>query len=172
MGRCLEGQLLIKRGDFANGTIALRAALDTYARTGWMTCYSEFLGALAEGVAAEGGLGEATSMIDEALAWSARTGESYYAAELLRIRGEILLRNPQDHCESAAEGCFHEALEIARNQGALWWELRAAMSLARLRIGQHRRNDARLVLAPVHARFAEGLETADVHSARALLDSL
>ncbi|MEJ0020177.1 MAG: hypothetical protein WDN25_27235 [Acetobacteraceae bacterium] len=150
----------------------LRAALDIYVRSGWMICYSEFLGVLAEGVAGRGELPDATAMIQEALEWSNRTGEQYYAAELLRIKGEISLRKADEQSVETAEGCFREALDVASRQGALMWELRAATSLARLRIRQDRRDDARRVLAPVHARFTEGFETADLCAARELLEIL
>ena len=73
---------------------------------------------------------------------------------------------------SAAEACFAEALEVARGQGALFWELRAALSLARLRIGQERPGDARAVLAPAYDRCTEGFETADLRSATAMLERL
>ena len=71
-----------------------------------------------------------------------------------------------------AEDCFFGALEVARQQGALFWELRAALSLAHLRIRQDRRDDARRLLAPVYDRFTEGFEAADLRCARALLETL
>ena len=84
----------------------------------------------------------------------------------------MLLRGAGDEPLSAAEDCFHDALAAAREQGALFWELRSAMSLARLRVKQDRPNDARQILAPVYDRFTEGFETADLRSARSILDSL
>jgi len=71
-----------------------------------------------------------------------------------------------------AEECFQHAGEIAHEQGALAWELRAAMSLARLWHGQNRRSEALALLQPVYDRFTEGFDTADLKAAKALLDTL
>ena len=71
-----------------------------------------------------------------------------------------------------AEQSFHRALDMARRQGALSWELRSAMSLARLWRGQQRASQARQLLAPVYRRFTEGFETADLIAAKSLLASL
>jgi predicted ATPase len=101
-----------------------------------------------------------------------RGGERWYVAELLRIKGELLLQEAADQSISAAEYCFHGALEVARQQGALSWELRAALSLARLRVRQERQHDVREILAPVYGPFAEGFETADLRSAKLMLESL
>jgi predicted ATPase len=99
-------------------------------------------------------------------------GLRWCTAELLRIKGEVLLQASGDRSILAADNCFHEALKVAREQGALFWELRAAMSLARLRMRQDRREEARQALAPVYDRFTEGFETADLRSARAMLEIL
>ena len=89
--------------------------------------------------------------------------------ELFRIKGEILLRL---EAMPAAEGAFNDALNMAREQEALFWELRAAISLARMRVTQGRAGEARRILAPVYGRFTEGFETADLRAARATLDSM
>jgi predicted ATPase/DNA-binding winged helix-turn-helix (wHTH) protein len=172
IGRCLEGQLLIKRGHSAEGTVLLRAAMKSYIGTGWMTRYSEFLGVLAEGLGDEGRVGEANVVIAEALDWSDRTGERYYVAELLRVRGELLLQEAGEGSVPAAEDCFQRALELARQQGALSWELGSALSLARLRVRQKRHAHARQLLEPVCDRFTGGIESADLRSARLMLQSL
>jgi predicted ATPase len=98
-----------------------------------------------------------------------RTGQGWLAAELNRLKGKLLLR--QGHSE-AAEQLYRKALSIAIEQGAKLWELRAAVSLARLRRDQHRRAAARDLLAPVYAWFTEGFDTADLKEAKALLDEL
>jgi predicted ATPase len=72
----------------------------------------------------------------------------------------------------AAEHCFLAALDVAREQGALFWELRAALSLARLSVRQDRHDAANAILAPVYGRFTEGFATADLKAAKALLDDL
>src|SRR5262249_60547387 len=109
--------------------------------------------------------------IDEALERSVAREEGWYLAELLRIKGE-LLRQSDPASAPAAEKCFVQALDVARQQGALFWELRNAISLARLKDSQRHRADARKVLQPVYAKFKEGFATADLRDAKALLDKL
>ena len=89
--------------------------------------------------------------------------------ELLRVRGELLLRQNAD---KEAENHFEQALDWARRQHVLSWELRSAASLARLRLRQGRRAQARNVLAPVRRRFTEGFRTADLVRTDALLKQL
>jgi len=172
LGRCLRGTLLIRRGEFGTGAALLRSALDACERTGWMVWYTEFLGVLAEGMAGLRRLNEAHTTVDKAIAWAERGGELWYVAELFRNKGEFLLQGGEDHAISAAEDCFRRALEVARGQGALFWELRAALSLARLKSSQGRPNDAREALEMLCQRYPAGLETPDLRSARAMLDSL
>jgi predicted ATPase/DNA-binding winged helix-turn-helix (wHTH) protein len=172
LAHCLEGKLLIKHGEFGRGSIRLRVALETCERTGWTICYPEFLGALAEGLAGLGQFTEALAMIDRALARADRGGERWFVAELLRNKGELLLHGASNQSISMAEHCFSSALEVAREQDALSWELRSALSFARLRIRQDRQDDARQLLAPVYGRFTEGFETPDLRSASAMLQSL
>jgi predicted ATPase len=171
-GSCLEGKLLIVRGELRAGSDLLRTTLDTYERIGWAVWYPEFLGVLAEGLAGLERVTEALATVDQALERADRGGERYYVAELLRIKGEVLLQLAGDQSIPPAEGCFREALEIAREQGALFWELRAALSLARLRKRQDRRTDGRQILAPVYDRFTGGFETTDLKQAKTLLEQL
>src|SRR5215831_14698750 len=89
---------------------------------------------------------EGLTLLEEALQIAERTGERWFAAELNRHKGQLLLR--QGHSE-AAEELYRKALSIAAEQEAKFWELRAAISLARLRRDQGRRAEARDVLAPV-----------------------
>ena len=91
------------------------------------------------------------------------------AAELNRHKGEMLLQRGQS---DAAEAAYLTALAVAVEQSARLWELRAAMSLARLRRDQGRRADSRDLVAPIYGWFAEGFETPDLKSAKALLDEL
>jgi predicted ATPase len=172
VGRCLEGKLLIMRGEFRAGVGTLRAEIDACQRIGWAIWYPEFLGVLAEGVAGLGRLTEALVTIDEALARADRGGECYYAAELLRIKGELLLQTSGEQSNPPAEDCFRDAVRVARQHGALSLELRIALSLARWRMRQDRPDDARDVLAPVYGRFTEGFATADLRAARTMLDAL
>jgi predicted ATPase len=150
----------------------LRAALATCERTGWLFCYPEFMGMLAEGLAGLGQHGEALAAIDKALARANATGERWYVPELLRIRGELLHEAGDPASLSEAEQHFRRALDMAEGQGARFWELRAASSLASLQAAQNRRDEAKSVLTAVYNRFTEGFATADLLSAKAQIDSL
>jgi predicted ATPase/DNA-binding winged helix-turn-helix (wHTH) protein len=171
-GRFLEGMLLIKRRQFDVGTTLLRTALETDERDGWKSSYPTYLGFLSEGLAGLAQIAEALTTVDEARARAEDQGELWYVAELLRIKGELLLQQGSDGSTAATEDCLNRAGEIASEQGALFWELRVALSLARLRLTQGRNNEARQVLGPVYDRFTEGFDTSDLRSARTLLESL
>ena len=168
-GRCLEGKLKIAQGAFAAGSALLRSELDACERTGWTTWYPEFLGVLAEGLAGLRRLPEALATVDRALAEADQGGERYYAAELLRLKGEFLVSEADGEHRPAIEDCFQTALAVAREQGALLFELRTALSLGRWRIRLHLPEDARTILAPVYGRFVEGFDAADLRAARALI---
>jgi predicted ATPase len=101
-----------------------------------------------------------------------RTEERWLIAELLRVSGELLLLRGDPGAAATAEAQFRQALDWARRQGALSWELRAATSLARLWRAQRRLADATALLQPVYDRFTEGFATADLKAAKVLLDSL
>jgi predicted ATPase len=109
--------------------------------------------------------------VTEAQAVADQNEERAYEPEIHRVRGELLLR--QDHSNAAeAQRCFQRAIEIARNQNAKSWELRATMSLARLLDMQDRRHQARSMLAEIYGWFTEGFDTADLKDAKALLEEL
>jgi predicted ATPase len=170
-GACLRGELLIRGGDFDKGCVLLRTGLESLGTKGFSLRNPEFLGALAEGLAGTGQLTESLSTIDSALAQSEYGGRRWCVAETLRIKGELLLRLAGDQSHSAAALCFDQALDVAREQGALLWELRCAMSLARLRVKQDRPHDARRVLVPAYDQFTEGFDTEDLRSAKRMLGS-
>jgi predicted ATPase len=124
---------------------------------------------LARACEIAGRIEEASTLFDEAWQIADRTGERWFVAELYRHKGQLLLR--QGHTE-AAEELYRKALSIAEEQGAKLWELRATMSLARLRRDQDRRAEARDLLAPVYGWFTEGFDMPDLKQAKALLDEL
>jgi predicted ATPase len=99
------------------------------------------------------------------------TEERFYAAELYRLKGALLLQQAIPDA-AQAEACFQQALDVARQQQAKSWELRAATSLARLWQSQGKRQEASDLLAPVYAWFTEGFDTADLQEAKVLLDAL
>jgi predicted ATPase len=110
--------------------------------------------------------------VDEALARCDARDERWYQAELLRIKGELLLHESEHWSVAVAEQYFGKSAELAQSQGALFWELRSAMCLARVRMEQDRRAEARKILARAYDKFTEGFETADLRAASALLAEL
>ena len=112
-------------------------------------------------------------MLTEALAMLHGTGTVFYAAELHRLQGELLLRQADDEAACReSEACFGRALAIARQQRAKSLELRAAMSLARLYKEQDRDAEGRPLLAECYKWFTEGFDTFDLRQARELLEVL
>ena len=97
--------------------------------------------------------------------------QGYIFSEAYRLQGELLLQLAAPDATQAA-ACFQQALAIARRQQAKSWELRAAISLARLWQRQGKRTDAYELLAPTYGWFTEGFDTADLQEAKALLEEL
>src|SRR5262249_34678215 len=98
--------------------------------------------------------------------------ECWWEAEVYRLRGVVLLRQPGTPQAEEAEACFQPALDVARCQEAKSLDLRAAMSLDRLGQQQGKQAEARALLAPVYGWFTEGFDTADLQEARGLLEQL
>jgi predicted ATPase/DNA-binding winged helix-turn-helix (wHTH) protein len=158
-GRCFDAALELRHGDtvekFGN-------RLDELRRDPLMgVLHLETLGTISE---------ELAGVDAVARAETGRAG--WCAAEILRAKGEIILREGASDAARAAKTLFERSLDIARQQEALSWELRAATSLARLWRDQERMREAHDLLAPVYARFTEGFGTADLVTARTLLDEL
>jgi predicted ATPase/DNA-binding winged helix-turn-helix (wHTH) protein len=170
--QCFEGILLIKRGENLTGSQLLQSALERLPEPSFHYHMSSLLAELAAGLGGAGQIAEGLVVVDKALARAEQTEEGWYLAELLRTKGELHLLERLPTAVETAEKCFHRALDVARDQGALSWELRAAMSLARFWRGQQRVSHARKLLAPVYRRFTEGFGTADLIAAKALLASV
>ena len=119
-----------------------------------------------------GSLPDNRKRVDEAIDRSRRVEEHWANAELLRVKGELLLLDGAPEAAKVAEHHFRQALNWAWRQGALSWELRAATSFARLRQNQGQPADAIACLEPVYDRFTEGFDTADLITAQQLLDDL
>src|SRR5215831_6163860 len=169
MGTIYRGWVKVQNGDVLEGISLLRDGSTAYRTTGAEAWVPYQIALLARGCEIAGQIEEAVIQLDDALQITQRTGERWLEAELIRHKAQLLLR--QGHSEDA-EGLYHKALGIAREQEAKLWELRAAVSLARLRRDQRRRAEARDLLASIYGWFTEGLETPDLKEAKALLDEL
>ena len=130
-----------------------------------------YLSLLARTYAVLGQFDDARRCIGEAMTAVETTKERWCEADIHRIAGEIALMSPEADA-AKAEAYFERALAVARAQQAKSWELRAAMSMARLWRGQGKRDAARELLAPVYGWFTEGFDTLDLKQAKALLDEL
>jgi predicted ATPase len=130
-----------------------------------------YLTHLARAYADSGRFNDAQLRIREAMTAVETTGEMLYSAEVNRVAGTIALNSTERDAARAA-AYFERALELARKQQAKSFELRAAMSLARLWRDQGKRDEARDLLAPVYGWFTEGFDTLDLKEAKALLDEL
>ena len=126
---------------------------------------------LAEACAELGQFDDAWHSIDEAMKAMETTKEKWCEAEVNRIAGEITLMSSEADA-AKAEAYFKRSLSVAREQQAKSWELRAAMSIARLWRDQGKPQHARELLAPVYGWFTEGFNTRDLKEATALLDTL
>ncbi len=170
--RCFNGMLMIQRGTVAPGLNILRSELEQVGDAKFLPRFLLPLGEFAMGLGRSGNTAAGLAIVEEALARCEARHEGWYLAELLRVKGELLLKQSADRSAAPAEACFNRALELAQQQTALFWELRSALSLVRLRMSQERRREARSLLAPVFDKFTEGFSIADVRDARALLDAL
>ena len=119
-----------------------------------------------------GQVAEALAAVDQALEQSESSEERWCIAELLRVKGELILLGNSPDAAAPAGDHFRQAVDWARRQGALSWELRAGTSLARMWRDQGRSQKARELLASVYDRFTEGFESADLKVAKAMLDGL
>ena len=164
----LEGYILTGLGQYETGIRQMRQGLASQQGVGTQTVRPMFLALLAMAYEKGGDAAEGVCVITEALALVDQIGARYFEAELYRLKGALLLQLPVPEV-AEAETCFHRALTLARNQRAKSWELRVAISLGRLWRQQGKRYEARALLAPVYAWFSEGLNTADLQDAKALL---
>ncbi len=170
--RGISGAVFNRRGDSVTGIGLLRSAMNEIRATGFVQRNRVFFGILAQGLLRARQAAEGLSIIDEAFAQSGDGEEHWYLAELLRIKGELLLLENAPGTTVSAELHFRRALDCARRQGALSWELRAATSLARRWQSYTRSDEARELLAQIYGRFTEGFATRDLKAAKSLIDDL
>jgi class 3 adenylate cyclase/predicted ATPase len=171
VGTMYRGLLLALTGKSSNAVQLITSAITAYRSTG-STLWIPFpLSHLAIAHANIEQFDDAWQCIEEAMTTVETTDERWCEAEVRRIAGEIALMSPQRDVVKA-KAYFERALAIAREQQAKSWELRAAMSMARLWRDQGKRRRARNLLAPVYGWFTEGFDTLDLKEAKALLDEL
>ena len=155
----------------ADAVQMITSAIDAARSTGSTLWTPVNLSHLAKAYAALGEFDAAWRCIGEAMTAMATTKETWWEAEVNRTAGEIALMSPKPDA-AKAEAYFERALAVARQQQAKSWELRAAMSLARLWRDQGKVQQARELLAPVYGWFTEGFDTRDLKEAKALLEEL
>jgi hypothetical protein len=169
-GRRCQATLLVKKGDAEAGVSRLRIALDAFRERRLTLAYTTTLCDLAEALGLTGHVVEGLATIDEALVRCDQIEERWCVAELLRIKGTLLLLRGEPQDADAAEENFLLGKDLARRQQALSWELRCATSLAQLWRHRARANEARELLAEVYDRFTEGFTTADLRAAKIVIE--
>jgi len=170
-GTILRGWVLTMQDQGEEGMAQVRQGVAAWRATGgalyvpfWGTMLAEIsdhLGHPEDGLQA---LAEAHTLVEQ-------QEERWWEAEIYRLRGVLLLKQPGRR-QAEAETWLQRALDVARRQEAKALELRAAMSLSRLWQQQGKRAEARALLAPIYGWFTEGFDTADLQEARALLEAL
>ncbi|QIO32290.2 ATP-binding protein [Bradyrhizobium sp. 1(2017)] len=171
MGTAYRGWTLVEAGEGEAGTDLLRRGIAGFQASGAAWTLPLYLAQLATAYAKSGRPEDALGQLAEALALTERSGVRWFEAELYRRRGELLLTAHQG-AEAEAEADFRHAIAIACQQEAKLWELRSAISLARLRRDQGKRDVARGALEPVYGWFSEGFGTKDLREGKALLEEL
>ena len=169
--RILHGWTQATAGRSDIGVAEIDQGMAAYRATGSQAWLPYFLGLQAETYLRATRHADGLAVVSEALAVGETTGERCWQAELNRIKGELLLAASPEN-RATAEECFSRSLDVARNQQARSWELRAATSLSRVWQGDRRHADACALLAPVFGWFKEGADTPDLVEAKLLLDQL
>jgi class 3 adenylate cyclase/predicted ATPase len=170
-GMMNQGSVFALTGRASDAVHTITSGLTAFRSTGATLWTPLFLSHLASAYAALGKFDDAWRCIGEAMTTVEITKETWCEAEVNRIAGEIALKSPEPDA-AKAQAYFERSLAVARKQQAKSWELRAAMSLARLWRDQGKRAEARNLLAPVYGWFTEGFDTLDLKEAKALLDEL
>jgi class 3 adenylate cyclase/predicted ATPase len=168
----MQGSVFVLRGEVETGIRQAEAALETLKSVPSRRFHLPTrIAIVGRAKSARGDIDGALALFDTALEEASNTGERWYEPELLRLKAEMLLAQTEQHA-AAAERCLTAAIALAQKQEAKFWELRATTALAELWKQQGRRAEARDLLAPVFGWFTEGLDTADVKGAAALLTEL
>src|SRR6516162_1206627 len=161
---------LARQGDAATGVAQIAQGWEAVQRIGQQLSRPYQLALLAEAYGQAGQPAAGLPCLAEAVTRVAATEERWWAAEVSRLQGELLLRLPRPDIPQAT-ACLHQALDVARRQQARALELRAALSLSRLWQQQGQRAEASALLAPIYGWFTEGFDTADLQEAKVLLEA-
>jgi predicted ATPase len=170
-GTLSRGIILAHTGEAPAAVAMIESGLTARRVIGSTVSLSSYLYELASAYAEIGNIDEAGRCIGEAVKATETTKERSWEAEVYRVAGEIAIRSPRPDLD-AAQAHFERALKLARAQQAKSWELRAAMSMARLWRDRGKRDAARELLAPVYGWFTEGFDMLDLKQAKALLEEL
>ena len=168
--RAFNAAVAARRGDIAIGLPLLREELNRAGDARFLPRFLPLLGELAAGFLASEQISRGLDMIEDVLARCNDRQELWYLPELIRIKGELMLKSTRHAGD--AEARFREAMDIAGRQGARFWELRSATSLARFMIGSGRSADALAMLEKVTQSFPEGGDIVDMRAARDLIAQL
>jgi serine phosphatase RsbU (regulator of sigma subunit) len=160
---------LLLQGNLGQGLPLLVGGLESYRATGAELALPYYLSLLGDGYIRAGRFEDAHRALSEGLDLADKNEDRFQEAELYRLLGELYLAETDDQ---AAEDCFRNAIETARRQQSRAWELRATMSLARLRQRQDCRDEARDALAAVYGTYTEGFTMPDLVDAKILLETL
>jgi predicted ATPase/DNA-binding winged helix-turn-helix (wHTH) protein len=169
---CFRGESFIARGTHAQGFAALRSGLNRLRRGGFLLFETVYLAALARGYLATGHASEGTAYVTQALKHCDTSGEGWCLPELFRLQGELGLLDDAADMAKKTEDAFLQSLQTARQQGALAWELRTAVSCAKLYARQGRSREAKLLLEGSISRFGGRRGTRDITEANSILAQL
>jgi DNA-binding winged helix-turn-helix (wHTH) protein len=168
-----HGWSLAEQGLHEEGIEQIRQGLAIHQATGARLGRPQFLALLGDVLVKAGQTDEALAVFDEALELAHNRREERNVAELYRLKGELLLlRSDHSSDPGEVEACFNRSLQIARQQKARSWELRASLSLARVYKERGDSAAARVLLTQIYEQFTEGFDTADLREAKALIDEL
>jgi tetratricopeptide (TPR) repeat protein len=171
VGHGFRGQLAIRRDDVESGVDSLQTSLRELHAARYELLTTPFNTSLAKGLAALGRTNEAITLIDETIQHVETNVELCYLPELLRLKG-VLLLSTAEPLSDAADACLRRAFDMSRQQGARTCELRTAVDLAAMLVGQGHLESARASLRPVLDQFPDGSDTNDLRAARRLLATL
>jgi hypothetical protein len=171
VGRGFGAELASRRGDASGGVEMLQGCLEKLHAMPYELLSTHLNISLVQGCVAVGRFAEGGALIDATIQRVAANGDTVYMPELLRLKGSLLLSQPQPGVADA-ELCFAQSLELSRHHGARAWELRTATDLSTLYAGRGQAERGRAILQPVFEQFVEGADTTDVKAAKRLLATL